>query len=95
METKQANPQMVATISELVEIRGRQKEDATRAEELTTLIKAYVDNKEGSIKHNTTLLALIKEKARTSIDATLLRTKFPLAAEACKKTSTFLQVECC
>jgi len=86
---------MRSTITELIEVRARRKESEAREAELVTHIKEYVDNQPGSIKDNATLLALVEEKSRTSIDSTLLKTKFPAAAAFCEKTNVFLTVKCC
>jgi len=95
MIQKQATPAMRATITELIEVRARRKESEAREAELVTTIKEYVENQPGSIKDNATLLAIVEEKSRTGLDATLLKTKFPAAAAYCEKTSTFLTVKCC
>jgi hypothetical protein len=95
MLQKQATPAMRATVTELITVRARKKESEAREAELVTSIKEYVENQPGAIKDNATLLALVEEKSRTGIDATLLKTKFPAAAAACEKTNVFLTVKCC
>jgi len=85
---------MRENIAELSELRRLAKISADRQDDLTTIIKDYVENQEGSIKHNAQLLALIKEKVRTGIDSKLLKAKFPEAAEACAKTSFYLTIDC-
>jgi len=94
MLQKQATPDIREKIAELVRVRALKKETEEREAELKVNILEYVDNQEGSIKHNATLLALVKEKMRTGIDSTLLKTNFPEAAAACAKSSVYLQVEC-
>jgi len=95
MIQKQASVEIRDKIAELIHVRARKKKAEDRESELKLSIIEFVDGQEGSIKDKTALLALIKEKSRTGIDSTLLKTNFPDASAACQKTSTYLQVECC